>query len=181
MANSLIKYVKENPIQSAVTVASVIPMVRGASLLYKGYKRAARLGEILTNRKSITLYRGVPLGKVSLKDAKDKLSYSKFGSWFTTDKEHAMAYARKNLPDNLRYTGGAGKQFVGKLYSMKVSPTELRKIKQTSRFYDAESRKIRNNPIRDMKEFSLKLDDRTFFGTVPKDIRKRATLLQGVK
>ena len=181
MAASLIKYVKENPVQSALTVASVIPVVRGASLLYKGYKRAARLGKILTDRKSITLYRGVPLGKISLKDAKDKLTYSKFGSWFTTDKEHAKAYARKNLPDNLRYGGGAGKEFVGKLYSIKVSPTELRKIKQTSRFYDAPSRKITNNPLQSMKKFSLKLSDKTFFGTVPKDIRRKATLLEGVK
>ena len=172
MANSLLTYVKENPIQSALTVASIHPVVRGASLLYKGYKRAARLGEILTNRKSITLYRGVPLGKVSLNEAKDRLSYSKFGSWFTTDKSKAQIYARKNLPHDLRYTGGAGKEFVGKLYSVKVSPTELRKIKQTSAFYNAESRKIRNNPLFSMKEFSHKLSDKTFFGTVPKDIRK---------
>ena len=37
MAQLLINYVKNNPVESAVAVASVIPVVRGASLLYKGY------------------------------------------------------------------------------------------------------------------------------------------------
>ena len=180
MANPLLKYVKENPIQSALTVASIHPVVRGISLLNKGYKRAAKLRQILANRKSITLYRGVPLGKVPLKDAKDRLSYSKFGSWFTTDKEQAMWYARQKLPTDLKFRwGGAGKQFVGKLYSVKVSPLELRKIKQTSVLYHAPSRKFRS--LHERHKFSQKLDDKTFWGTVPKKIRKKATLLKGVK
>tara|TARA_Y100001951_G_C11225921_1_gene231694 strand:+ start:116 stop:658 length:543 start_codon:yes stop_codon:yes gene_type:complete len=180
MANSLLTYVKENPLEAALTVASIHPAVRGISLLHKGYKRAAKLRQILANRKSITLYRGVPLGKVPLKDAKDTLRYNKnFGGWFTTDKGQARWYARKNLPTDLRYGGGAGKQFVGKLYSVKVSPLELRKIKQGSAFYNATYRKFRGSHKR--HEFSQKLDDKTFFGTVPKYIRKKATLLEGVK
>ena len=129
----------------------------------------------------MTLYRGVPLGKVPLKDAKDILSYNKnFGGWFTTDKGQAQYYARKNLPTDLKFRrGSAGKQFVGKLYSVKVSPLELRKIKQTSVLYHAPSRKFRS--LHERHKFSQKLDDKTFWGTVPKKIRKKATLLKGVK
>ena len=159
----------------------------GVNSLLKGYKRAVKLGQILTDRKSIKLYRGVPLGKVPLKDAKEKLKYDKkdYGNWFTTDKEKAQRYARVNLPDDQRFYGGANKNFVGKLYTTKVSPTELRKIKQTSALHGPFNRKV----DRDMglttfienNRGSMKLTSKSFTGTVPKEIRRTATLLQGGK
>ena len=181
---SLLTYVKENPIQSALTVASVIPAVRGASLLYKGYRRAAKLGQILTDRKSITLYRGVPLGKVSLKDAKETLDYKKnYGSWFTTNKTQAKIYARTDaVAMGTVSPSKPGKQFVGKLYSTKVSPVQLRKIKQTSKLYGAADRRIdRRWNLREAHRGVYKLTDKTFFGTVPKEIRRTAKLVEGVK
>lgn len=179
---SLLTYVKENPIQSALTVASVIPIVRGASLLYKGYKRAAKLGQILTDRKSITLYRGVPLGKVSLKDAKQQVRYSEgYGKWFTTDKQKAQIYARQQkYTAEQQFGSSAGKQFVGKLYSTKVSPVQLRKIKQSSKLYGSERRDL-NRRWSVLDETSIKLTDKTFFGTVPKEIRRTAKLVEGIK
>jgi len=70
MANSLLTYVKENPIQSALTVASVVPAVRVASLLHKGYKAY--------KARPVTIYRGISDKKLSLKDTKLALAKSKY-------------------------------------------------------------------------------------------------------
>ena len=43
MAQSLINYVKNNPVETAINVATLIPavggVIKGGSLLYKGYKQ----------------------------------------------------------------------------------------------------------------------------------------------
>ena len=196
MAQSIINYVKNNPVESAVAVASVIPVVRGASLLYKGYKRAKKLGKILSERKSVYLYRGVPDKKVTLSEAKKRIKQSVgrgYGDLFTSNKKIATGHGTGHL-GNLR------EPHKGLLYRIKVTPTELRKMKQTVTQNKKINTKIAEGISRKLTlkrfvsgDFSyksrygegsprgLKLKDRQFYGVVPANIRRRAKLVERLK
>lgn len=197
MAQSLINYVKNNPVESALAVGSIVPVVRGASLLYKGYKRAKKLGKILSERKSVYLYRGVPDKKVTLSEAKKKIKQSterRYGDLFTSHKKIAIGHATGHL-------GKLREPSKGLLYRIKVTPTELRRMKQTvtqnkkintkitegtSRMFTQKQRFISGDfsyksrygegPLR-----GLKLKDRQFYGVVPANIRRRANLIERLK
>lgn len=96
---SLLTYVKENPIQSALTVASVIPAVRVASLLYKGSKVAykslsaieakqAVRKSIGVPKRSVTLYSGSVKGSPSFRNT----SGAEYDKWFEASKGYGIRY-----------------------------------------------------------------------------------------
>ena len=151
MANSLLTYVKENPWETALTVASVIPAVRVASLLHKAHKAY--------KARPVTIYRGIPNKKLSLKDAKQALALSKygfknepkgkltkgFGNWFTTDIFQATRKIKQG----------------GTLLKTKVDLKTLQKIKD-------------QQPSHRTSIKTFNLQDRNFFGIVPSSIRRKA-------
>ena len=183
MAQSLMNYVKNNPVESALAVASIHPAVRlgrfaftaGKSIV-TGIKKRQKLGNILQTRKSVHLYRGVPDKTLTLKEAKQrvKAKHLDHGKWFTTNKDYAKAYAKKVSPS----VGATGK---GSIYRIKITPTELRKMKQGNSSYDTQSRKFHRSLLTSKKtDTSIKLTNREFTGVVPDKIRRKAEIFRKI-
>jgi len=160
---SLLTYVKENPIQSALTVASIHPAVRLGRFAFTA-------GKALLKTRPVTLYRGVH-GKpdnqtlsqakeiVKIHRANAKLTNtvvkekghitSPYGNWFTSSKKVALKYSQQK---------GSG----GSLFKVKVPYKTLEKIKKVQ-------------PPISKPVSAMNKKDREFFGVVPPSIRRKAT------
>jgi len=154
--DNAVNYAKNNPIETALTVASVVPAVRIGKFAYTTGKT------LLKNYKTRphTLYRGVPDKQLTLTDAKKNIAFNKidnkvrgtgaktYGNWFTTDKT-----AAKNI---------AGKQ--GNLYKVKIDHKTLLNLKTTQPKHYSNITKF--NKL-----------DREFYGIVTPSIRRQAKKL----
>lgn len=163
MANSLLTYVKENPWETALTVASIHPGVRLA-------KAAFTAGKTLLKTRPVTLYRGVNKkpSNFTLSQAKEIVKMHKtnaklrntvvkekehitspYGNWFTSNKKVALRYSQHH---------GLG----GSLLKVKVPYSTLQKIKKVQPPI--------SKPVTEMNK-----KNREFFGIVPPSIRRKAT------
>jgi hypothetical protein len=159
MANSLLKYIKENPIETALTVASIHPAVRLGKFAYKA-------GKTLLKTRPVTLYRGVhPVPKTrTLSEAKNIVKMTRidaklknyktnpYGNWFTSSKTVAARYA------NQRGLGGS-------LLKVKVPYSTLEKIKKVQPPI--------SKPVTKMNK-----KDREFFGVIPPKFRRKAKVIK---
>jgi hypothetical protein len=184
---SLLTYVKENPIQSALTVASVIPAVRVASLLYKGSKVAykslsaieakqAVRKAIGVPKRSVTLYSGSVKGNPSFRNT----SGAKYDKWFEASKgygiRYTMPYLNKKLasqsklpkikdelkPYNKKYIAFANKGG-GELRKVTLNQKEMlqvQKLQNTGKLQGFKSNLFSKNP--------------TYHGQLPKNLLDKA-------
>ncbi len=169
---SVFNYVKSNPLESALAVASIHPAIRVGKFAYKGAKT---LLKAYKNR-PVTLYRGVPnVGKESLSEIKkrvkinninDKNRFLKgggnlkktYGSWFTTDKATAKQYAMYNPIDKKK------RPVAGSLFKVKVDLKTLNKIKKEQPRHWSYARWMNDS-------------SREFYGIVPASVRRQAKKL----
>lgn len=124
MANSLLTYVKENPIETLLTVASIHPAVRLGRFAYKGAKTL--LKQTIKNqniKNQYKVYRGEHPGNVQWSTAKGKLK----GRYYFTGK-HKKEYARW-------YATGKGdmRLFSGKVYSITLPKTQYNIAKKIAK------------------------------------------------
>jgi len=108
MAQSLINYVKNNPVETAINVATLIPavggVIRGGSLLYKGYKQIKNI-ERIRNKQIETYTKAMKTYSKKLTNdliVKPKIeAYKILGKKYTGKKllgaSHEMPAIRKRL------------------------------------------------------------------------------------
>jgi hypothetical protein len=159
MANSLIDYVKNNPLETALTVASIHPAVRLGRFAYTA-------GKTLLKTRPVTLYRGVhPVPKTrTLSESKKIIKMTRidanlrnyktnpYGNWFTSDKNVAKRYGNQK---------GLG----GSLLKVKVPYSTLKKIKDVQPPI--------SKPVTAMNQ-----KDRAFFGVIPPSFRRKANVVK---
>jgi len=163
--DNAVNYVKNNPIETALTVASVIPAVRIGKFAYTAGKTLFNYGVKAYKTRPVNLYRGVhPIPKdQTLSKAKEIVKFHRvdaklnnyanttYGNWFTSSKKVATNYSQQK---------GIG----GSVLKVKVPHNTLMKLKNVQPPI--------SKPVTKMNENS-----REFFGVVPASIRRLAKKL----
>lgn len=188
MAQSLINYVKNNPVESALAVASIVPVVRGATLLYKGGRLAYKSLSAIEAKQAVRKSIGVPKKTATVFSGtyKDKnikglpnTSGAKYDKWFETTKgygiRYTMPYTNKKLmnqsklpdvkdelkPYNKKYIAFANK-----------GGGELRKVTMNQKEMLQAEKLIRTGKLKGRS--SLFTNKKEYHGQLPKNLLDKA-------
>ena len=195
MAQSIINYIKNNPVESALAVATAIPIVRGASLLYKGgrlaYKtlsgieaKQAVRKSIGVPKRSVTLYSGSVKGKSLFPNT----SGAKYDKWFEKSKGYTMPYTKtsKSTLDKLPKIKDELKPYNKKYIEFaKKGGGELRKITLNQKEMLQTEKLIRTNKLSGYSNLFGR--QQSYHGQVPKNLLDKAekipltTLIKPIK